>query len=139
VFRVCLWSRAVPVTPRERLGALTERPSRDVQPSRDLATLGLPVFGSRGDMQVCCALRPATLQPADCHRTGIQVPLLLDASRRHAGDRAIPLLSNSWKWAPFIPQDTHSFHDAPKPRLRRMSPPFPATTHALSSALMRSS
>jgi hypothetical protein len=44
VFHVCLLPRAVPVTPGERLGASTEQPSRDVQPSRGLAALGFPVL-----------------------------------------------------------------------------------------------
>ena len=43
---------------------------------------------SRGYIWVRCALRPVVSQPPDCQPAGILVPLLLDASRHHAGDRA---------------------------------------------------
>jgi hypothetical protein len=96
-------------------------------------------ISSRGDMQVRCARRPATSQPADRRPTGLQVPLLLDVSRPHAGDRAIPPLSDSWKWAPFIPQDTHSFTAHPNRCCGRTLQPFPHTTHSLFPARIRSS
>jgi len=45
---------------------------------------------------------------------GMLVPLLLDASRLHAGDRATLVLSDSEGWAPFIPRGTRHFHGAHK-------------------------
>ena len=45
---------------------------------------------------------------------GLLVPLLLNASRHHAGDRATLLLSDYEGWAPFIPRGTRRFHGAHK-------------------------
>jgi hypothetical protein len=94
VFSAFLSRRAVPATPEERDGALAEHPSHRVRPSPDFEGLGLPgsVTGLHLGSLHATARR---LAAAGLHPSGILAPLLLDASRRHAGDRATLLLSVS--------------------------------------------
>jgi hypothetical protein len=108
VFSAFLSPRAASATPEERLGASTEHPSRGVRPSSIGQGLGLPISFSRLRLS---SLHAAARGFAAVHlpMDDLLVPLLPDASQHHAGDRAIPLLSTSWEWAPFIPQGTRRF------------------------------
>ena len=93
MFNAFLSSRAVPATPEERFGALAEhlpeacclRPLCRGSASPVLSRLRL------GSLRATARDFATARLPA----AGVLVPLLLDISRHHAGDRAILLLSDS--------------------------------------------
>ena len=94
MFSAFLSPRAASATPEERLGASTELPSRGVRPSPSNEGLGLPISFSRlrlSSLHAAARGFAAVRLPTG----GMQVPLLLHASRRDAGDRATLLLSTS--------------------------------------------
>ena len=94
MFNAFLSPRAVPATPEERLGASAEH-LPEACCLRPVCRGSASPCSSRGYIWVRCALRPVASQPVGLPPRGMLVPLLLDASRRHAGDRATLLLSDS--------------------------------------------
>ena len=94
VFNAFLLRRAVPATPEERLGASAEH-------LPEACGLRLITRGSASSLIVTRlhlgSLRATArrIAAAGLHPSGILVPLLLDASRHHAGDHATLLLSDS--------------------------------------------
>lgn len=86
MFNAFLSPRAAPATPEQCLGASIERPSRSMWPSPGRRVARPPHYFTR--------LRLSSLPAAargfaavGLPTGGIQVPLLLEASRPHAGDR----------------------------------------------------
>ena len=57
---------------------------------------------------------PSISQPAACRPSDFLVPLLLDTSRRHAGDRATRLLGSSSGVGSFHPTRNAPLHGAHK-------------------------
>ena len=108
MFNAFLSPRAASATPEERLGASTERPSRSMWPSPGRRVARPPHYFTRLRLS---SLRAAArgFAAAGLPTGGIQVPLLLEDSRPHAGDRATLLLSGSQGWAPLIPLGTRRF------------------------------
>jgi hypothetical protein len=95
VFSVFLSPRAVPATPEERLGASAEPPSRDVLPDNARLLEARPPQYLTGLHLSSLRATARGFVTDGLPAAGIQVPLLLDASQHHAGDRTTLLLSDS--------------------------------------------
>jgi hypothetical protein len=95
VFSIFRSSRAVPATPGERLGASAEHLPEAYGLRAGFRRSASPSAITRLHLGLLRATARDFAAARLASRRDILVPLLLDASRRHAGDRATLLLSAS--------------------------------------------